>query len=206
MKKAKKLSILGDSYSTYGGAVPQGNRSFYNGESKDEDTESVADIWWHKLMTYKGYELEVNQSSSGSPVCNTGYNGDDTRSVSFIARMKSLGSPDVIAVFGGTNDSWAGVPIGDFVYENPTESDLKCFRPAFAYMCDYLQRTHPQAEIYSIINSELSEAVTESIKIICNRYGIKWILLPTFSKPFGGHPGKEGQSIIFESVKDFFAE
>ncbi len=199
---SKKISILGDSYSSYGGAVPAKNRSFYNGESTEEDTESVHDTWWDKLITYKGYTLEVNQSSSGSPVCNTGYHGSSAKSHSFITRMVNIGTPDIIAVFGGTNDSWAGAPIGELVYENQTEEDLKSFRPAFAYMCDYLKRTHPQAQIYKIINSGLSEAVTSSIKEICEHYSIKWIQLPDFPKPFGGHPGKEGQNIIFKAVKD----
>lgn len=198
----KKISILGDSYSTYGGYVPQGNRSFYNGESQTEDTADVSDMWWHKLLNYQGYTLEVNQSSSGSPVCNTGYNGANATGHSFITRMKNIGDPDVIVIFGGTNDAWAKVPIGEYKYTDWTENDLKSFRPAFAYMCDYLKRTHPQATIYEIINSELSADAADSIKTICDRYGITWIQLPVFDKPFGGHPGKAGQNVIFEAVKD----
>ncbi|MBQ2592382.1 MAG: hypothetical protein II567_03775, partial [Candidatus Riflebacteria bacterium] len=38
-----------------------------------------------------------------------------------------LGQPDVIFIFGATNDSWAGAPIGDYKYENITKADLYQF-------------------------------------------------------------------------------
>jgi hypothetical protein len=199
----KRISILGDSYSTYGGFVtPETNRCFYNGENENEDTTDVSDMWWYKLIENNDFLLEYNNSFSGSPICNTGYDGSNASSFSFLNRMKNIGRPDVIAVFGGTNDSWAGVPIGEYKYSNWTENDLKNFRPAFAYMCEHLQKHNPNANIYIIINSGLSDDVTTSMIAICEHYNIAKIALPTFDKPYGGHPGRSGQMTIYENVKD----
>lgn len=199
----KRLSILGDSYSTYGGFVtPVENRCFYNGESEDEDTTDVSDMWWYKLLENNGFLLERNNSFSGSPICNTGYDNSDASAFSFLGRMNNIGRPDVIVVFGGTNDSWANVPIGEFKYSDFMTEDLKAFRPAFAYMCEYLQKHNPNASVYVIINSGLSHDVTESMISVSEYYGIKSIKLPNIAKPFGGHPDKAGQSAIYEAVKD----
>lgn len=199
----KRLSVLGDSYSSYGGFVtPETNRCFYNGESLEEDTTDVSDMWWYKLMEDKGFLFEVNNSYSGSPICNTGYNNSDASAFSFLGRMKNIGRPDIIAVFGGTNDSWIGVPMGEYKYSGFTAADLKTFRPAFAYMCEYLQKHNPNADIYVIINSGLSDDVTSSMITISEHYGVESIELPALSKPFSGHPDKAGQMTIYEAVKD----
>ena len=199
----RRLSILGDSYSTYGGFMtPDTNRCFYNGENTANDVTDVSQMWWYKLIEERGYLFEVNNSHSGSPICNTGYDGADASGFSFIGRMNNIGRPDVIAVFGGTNDAWAGVPIGEYMYANWTSDDLKSFRPAFAYMCDYLIKHNPNADIYIIVNSGLSTAVTESMNVIGNYYGLSLITLPTFDKPYDNHPSKNGQAAIFEAVKD----
>ena len=199
----KRLSVLGDSYSTYGGFVmPNTNRCFYNGESEDENTTDVSDMWWYKLLQNNRFMLEANNSYSGAPICNAGYDGADASEYSFLGRMGNIGRPDTIVVFGGTNDSWAGVSVGDYKYSGFTEDDLKTFRPAFAYMCEYLQKHNPNADIYVVINSGLSYDVSASMTTIAEHYGIAYVELPDFNKPYGGHPGVEGQTAIYNAVKD----
>lgn len=199
----KRLSVLGDSYSTYGGFVtPDTNRCFYNGESETEDTTDVSDMWWYKLLQNNRFMLEINNSYSGAPICNTGYDGSDASAYSFLGRMDNLGRPDTIVVFGGTNDSWANVPIGEYKYAGFTEADLETFRPAFAYLCEYLQKHNPNADIYVVINSGLSYDVSASMSTIAEHYGLTYIELPAFDKPHGGHPGVAGQTAIYNAVKD----
>jgi hypothetical protein len=120
--------------------------------------------------------------------------------------MSNLGNPDIIAVFGGTNDAWAGVPIGSYKFADWTADDLKAYRPAFAYMLDFLQAEHPDATIYVIVNSGLSAEVTESTRMLCQQYSVECIMLPEFEKSWNGHPGIEGQNAIFEAIKDYFPE
>lgn len=49
--------------------------------------------------------MKRNNSYSGSTVCHTGYQKADYSDRSFATRMDNLGNPDVLLVFGGTNDS-----------------------------------------------------------------------------------------------------
>ena len=89
----KKVSILGDSYSTFYGAVePEGNEVWYFPDDKPEKTDvtSPEQTWWRIFMERTGYELERNNSYSGSTVCNRGYKGDDYSRRSFINRMSDI--------------------------------------------------------------------------------------------------------------------
>ncbi|MDO4164965.1 MAG: SGNH/GDSL hydrolase family protein [Bacteroides sp.] len=201
----QKISILGDSYSTYGGYVtPSTNLCWYNGtdggdKSDKNDVKSVEETWWHRLAQEHGYQLDVNNSYSGSTVCCTGYRKNDYSDRAFITRILNLGNPDIILVFGGTNDSWAGVPIGEFQYADWTKKDLYRFRPAFAYLLDALIRLYPSATIYSITNSELSAEVTNSMDEICRHYQITNIRLHDIEKQWG-HPSVKGMESICEQV------
>lgn len=196
-------SILGDSYSTFGGFVtPESNRCFYNGESKESDVLNIEETWWYQIILKKGYKLEYNNSTVGSTICNTGYGGNDASDFSFVTRMKNIGRPDIIFIFGGTNDSWADSPIGDYKYSDITSEDLKFFRPSFAYMLDYLLKHNPNAKIYNIVNTELDLDITNSMATICKYYGVNNIVLPPFDKPFHQHPSKAGMETIANFIID----
>ena len=125
----KKVSILGDSYSTFQGYVtPGSNDCWYFGNGKNADSrntlETVEQTWWYRLVHGHGMELDVNNSWSGTTVCLTGYRGEDASDRAFITRMFNLGNPDIILVFGGTNDSWAGSPVGEYRYKDWKKADL----------------------------------------------------------------------------------
>lgn len=195
-----RISILGDSYSTYYGYLqPETNAWWYPEQGGNNDVQKVEETWWHRLIHKHGLKLERNNSFSGATVCNTGYNQEDYSDRSFITRMDNLGQPDIILVFGGTNDSWAGVPIGEYQYGNWTSKDLYQFRPAFSYMLDYLIEHYPDAEIYQITNTELSKEITESIDEICKHYKVPNIVLKYIDKQLG-HPSINGMKSISEQV------
>ncbi|MGN1154756.1 MAG: SGNH/GDSL hydrolase family protein, partial [Agathobacter sp.] len=160
--------------------------------------------WWHQLVRKKGYELVANCSYSGSPVCNTWYDGADATELSFIKRMyRELGpdtkSPDILLVFGGTNDFWAGVPVGEPKYEDWTAEELKSFAPAFCKMMYYLTKTHSTSKIYNIINDEITGPIREYMIEISNKYHITNILLQDVEKE-NGHPNQKGMKAIYEQV------
>ena len=108
------VSILGDSYSTFEGYIPVGNAVWYDTRPnpKKTDVSDVKHTWWWQFISRGGYILGVNDSYSGATVSYTGYNGADYSDRSFITRLPRLGSPDILLIFGATNDSWAGVKIG----------------------------------------------------------------------------------------------
>lgn len=202
-----KVSVLGDSYSTYQGYVtPETNLCWYagtdGGEEKENDVNSVQQTWWYQLIDGKEYQLERNNSYSGSTICHTGYDNKDYSDRSFITRMDNIGQPDIILVFGGTNDSWAKVPIGEFQYAGWTRADLYHFRPAFAYLLDYLTRQHPKARILNLTNTELSPEVTESMDEICRHYNVENLRLHDIDKQWG-HPSIKGMKSIRQQVKAF---
>ena len=198
----QKISILGDSYSTFHGYVtPETNLCWYGvpGEVKENDVTQVDETWWRLLLKEYGYRLECNNSYSGTTVCHTGYDGADYSDRSFLTRMSDLGHPDIILVFGGTNDSWAGVPIGDYQYADWEKGDLYEFRPALCRLMDFLVTNYSHATIYYITNTDLSGPVTESIDEVCRHYGITNIRLHDIDKQWG-HPSVQGMKSICEQV------
>ncbi|NDW19571.1 hypothetical protein D0T53_11705 [Dysgonomonas sp. 216] len=203
----KSISILGDSYSTFDGYMkPDTNSVWYFTHLKHKtDVNSVRQTWWHQFIKQNGYKLCVNNSFSGATICNTGYRKEDYTDRSFITRMNNLGCPDVIFIFGGTNDSWANVPIGDYRYEAWTKDDLYKFRPAMAYMLHQMTDYYPNVEIYFLLNSELKDEINESVKVICEHYNIDCIELQNIDKK-GSHPSIKGMKQISDQVKRYIEQ
>lgn len=202
---AQKVTIFGDSYSTYEGQVsPNWNFIWYGPSEKrnwgNNDVHAVEQTWWHLLIKEMGYSLEKNNSFSGSTVCYTGYGKADYSDRAFITRMCNLGNPDIILILSGTNDSWAKAPVGNYQHEGWTRKDLYSFRPAFCYMIHYLKQNYPNARIVNICNSELSQEVTETQAKVCEYYGIKNVQLQNIEKQ-GGHPSQKGMRAICDQVK-----
>ena len=200
----KTVSILGDSYSTFQGYLePDTNYVWYfDGTPRTQtDVTSVTQTWWHQLIKAKGWRLLKNNSFSGSTICNTGYRQEDVTRNSFLARMDNLGgAPDIIYIFGGTNDAWANSPIGDYKYERWTKQDLYSFRPAMAYMLHHMTNRYLNTQIIFILNSELKEEVNASVREICKHYNVKLVELRNIDKK-GGHPSIAGMKAITDQLK-----
>lgn len=195
--QTKKVSILGDSYSTYKGIIPSNYSTFY--PDANNDVSSVEQTWWSLYIKAKGYQLEKNDSWGGTTICGTGYGRMDSSRSNFISRVDSLGNPDIIFVFGGTNDAWANSPVGEYQYSDWTKDDCKNFRPALACLLDMLQKRYPKASIYSILNSELREPINESFREICKHYNVQLIELHDIEKQ-NGHPSVSGMKSICDQL------
>lgn len=196
----RSISILGDSYSTFKGyVVPDTNAVWYPQKPENNDVQDIRQLWWHQLIREHGYRLCQNNSFSGATICNTGYDKEDYSDRSFCTRLWYLGDPDIILMFGGTNDSWAHSPIGDYQYGDWENSDLYKFRPAIAYLLANLQNRYPGTEIYVIINTELGDDVTSSMKTVCDHYNVKYIELKDIEKQWG-HPSQKGMKAIADQV------
>jgi len=215
--KEIRFSILGDSYSAYEGAVdPDSNDVF------PYDTIGLTgaeQMWWYKVANEKGWILEKNNSFSGSLVCNYDY-VHYYGQYSFLHRMDNLGHPDVIFVFGATNDACAHngnhnpiVPLGDYVYADWTEEQLCTFRPALSYLFDYLKQNQPQAKLYFLLDMDLGsgsvtlerrDAFVESIHHIANHYNVECVDLYEIHKSYW-HPNVKGQEDIARQVVEAIA-
>lgn len=202
--------ILGDSYSTYDGCIPEGYVTWYqDAESEATDVRKVEQTWWHQLLTATESNLLLNCSWSGTTVCHTGYNGEDCRDRSFIARMDRLiregyfetNRVDTFIVFGGTNDSWADSPVGKLQYSDWKGEDLFRVLPAFCYLLDRIKAKLSGARVVCIINTELKTEIMDGFKTACERYGIEYIELKEIDKCCG-HPNIRGMKQIKEQVLD----
>jgi len=201
--QGQSVSILGDSYSTYEGYLtPNTNEVWYyakNGQKKT-DVTNVTQTWWWQYINENKYKLCVNNSYSGATISYTGYDGNDYSGRSFITRMDNLGCPDIIFIFGATNDSWAGSPIGEFKYGDQTKADLYYFRPAMTFLLEHMKYRYPNVNIYFIINDGLKQEIASSIKAICDHYNIKYIELQNIDK-MSGHPSVKGHKQIAEQIE-----
>lgn len=193
----KKISIMGDSYSAYEGFSTV---AYY----PRLDVTSVKDMWWYPFTHREGYKQEKIVVWSGSTICGTGYDGADFMYNAFCgARLKSLGHPDIVAICGATNDSWAGSPIGSYKYSQWTAQDLYSFRPALAYLFDNLYDLYGEnLEIYFLLNDGLSNDIDVSVRTICRHYDVGLIELEKIEKR-PDHPTKKGQQQMYEQLMDF---
>ncbi|MBQ3657724.1 MAG: hypothetical protein II956_12905 [Bacteroidales bacterium] len=197
----QRISVLGDSYSTFEGYIPEGNEPWYfqKIDTSRSDVLSVRQTWWWQLIKDGGYLLEKNESYSGATISYTGYNDDDYSPRSFITRLPRVGSPDILLIFGCTNDSWAGVKTGQYQYSDFKRGDLYFYRPALAKLLEEALSRLPNVDIYFIINSELRSDIVESTITICKHYGIKYIQLENIEKRWG-HPTAKGMKSIATQV------
>jgi len=198
-----EVAILGDSYSTYEGYIPDGNEPWYfaHVDTNQTDVSSVAQTWWWQVCKNGGYKLGVNDSWSGATICYTGYGDEDYTPRSFNTRIPRLGHPDIILIFGGTNDSWCGAPIGEYKYSDYCRADLYTFRPAMARLLQQAALRYPGTPVYVIINSELKDDITQSIQTICRHEGVEYIQLHDIAKQ-NGHPNREGMTTIAKQILD----
>ncbi len=193
-----RISVLGDSYSTYRGSIPKENATYYP-QKAGNDVREREQCWWDIVASNLNGTIECNESWSGSTICNTGYKGRNASSWSFIARTDRLGDPTHILVCGGTNDSWAGSPIGDYKWSDWTAEELAAFRPAMARMLADILAKYPAAEVYFILNSELKKEINDSVHAICAHYKVPCIDLHDIEKQ-GGHPSVKGMRAFADQV------
>lgn len=203
------MVIFGDSYSTFKGYIPQGYAAYYS-EKDDSQTGvvKVSDTWWHQLITQTNSNLVLNNSWSGSTIGYTGYdNSDCSQSSSFIYRFEKLSESgffkenkiDTVFIFGGTNDSWCGAPMGSLKFSDWSKDDLYCVLPAIAYFFKKLREELSGTNIICIINSDLRPEISDGMKAACEYFGIQAIALENIDKSCG-HPTVNGMTGIKDRI------
>lgn len=200
--------IFGDSYSTFKGFVPEGNAFYYNQETGETDVRKVEETWWYQLMEETGSDLILNDSWSGSTVCHTGYNNNDcSETHSFVCRLDRYiadgffekNKVDTIFIFGGTNDNWAGSPVGELQYSDFKKEDLFNILPAVCYMLHRFKEVAPNAQIIVLINNLFKEEIEKGMIEASEHYGVKHILFKDIDK-IVGHPTIKGMAQFKEQI------
>ena len=90
----RNILILGDSYSTFEGCIPEGYATYYPAL----DVTRAEQTWWSRVLRATGARLAQNNSWSGSTVCHTAYDGVDC----------------FRCYFGGGDNDTVDVPRGEF--------------------------------------------------------------------------------------------
>lgn len=206
MKSNKNAFIIGDSYSTYAGYIPKGYHWYYGDERKEAPiVKGVENTWWHILARENGFEIILNDSFSGSTVCDTVRDYLKPES-SFVYRLDKYiaegffteNKIDTVFIFGGTNDNWTDVPVGELKYEDLTKEDLKSILPAF---CHIIKKSTEVADnVVVIMNTNLKEELTGGVEEACKKLGAVCVRLKEIDKQCG-HPTELGMKQIAEQVK-----
>lgn len=157
--KGKKISILGDSISSYNGYNPSGYDYWYpNG-----NVNNANKTWWLEVINDLGLVMVKNASWSGSTVT-----GDSTSTVNAFAgcstaRINDLKDgatvPDIIVCYIGINDfGLYARPVGtyDGTTEIPAEGTLTNFSDAYALMLKKVMTAYPNATVYCCTLMEAS--------------------------------------------------
>lgn len=147
-KSNKKVSIIGDSISTFTGYVPTGYATYY----PRQDVTSVDQLWWKIALDKTGMSLLKNASWASSTVA-----GDDAQGAvvaSSDARIADLADgnikPDIVIVLIGTNDFGRSYLLGTFSDTDiiPTASNIADFKPAYAKMIGKIHTAYPNAKVF----------------------------------------------------------
>ena len=165
-RQRRLLSILGDSYSTFAGYIPQGQDSYYPNPDRVRDVLTAQDTWWQQLAASRQLRILTNDSYSGSTVCLDVRDGQPPESAFIVRMRRSLSGagiggelPDVIVLFGATNDSWLDRRIGQVQFGGWTQEDLHAVLPAYGRLTAYVTQQNPQAQILCVINDAIKPEI-----------------------------------------------
>lgn len=173
----KRIGILGDSISTYKGIIPASYSAYYPQSSGDcTDVNDWTKTYWGQLITkwWMG-ELDFNSSWSGGCVAP----GSTRGATPFTIRCRDFIDPDVILLFGGTNDCQAScaVALGEFDFDSPVGklSTNARFRESYIAVVKTIQATYPKAHIICIIGNHIDGEYASSVQTIAEHFGLPYV-------------------------------
>ena len=154
----KKLSILGDSISTFKGVSndTNANKTIGNNEVFYTTQMAMDDTWWKQAAGATGMSILVNNAWAGSNVA-TNF-GNETKG-GCTARAENLHdvndvTPDIIAVYMGINDCGCLTELGEFnsvadIWDGTKYvGDTEKFATAYATMIHKLTTKYNAAEVF----------------------------------------------------------
>ncbi len=169
------VMIFGDSYSTFEGYLNDPRFYYYSDKAVAQtDLTKVEQTWWGQILSNTKSNLIMNNSVSGSTVCGTTYGTTAAPQDSFVERMDALiangyferNTVNTFFIFGGTNDSWGGSPLGAAKYSGWTEADKYEVLPSICYMVAKAKEVAPNAQIIVVLNTyeSMNDALVPGFK------------------------------------------
>lgn len=147
----KKLSVMGDSISTFTGQQPSDYNIFY---PESGEITLVEQTWWHQVLTKTGMTLCTNASSSNTNMTGNSLAMDGSAPGCSTRRVVDLrgadGSvPDVIIIYMGINDFSRSRTPGTFQAPGiRTEGEISVFSEAYEIMIQKIKVLYPNAAVY----------------------------------------------------------
>ena len=208
MLNGKKLSILGDSISTYQGFSNDetanttiiGNPFYYCGDFPQERT------YWGRIINDLGLVLCVNNSYSGGMLSGRDNDFSGVNRAHHLSRDDGM-LPDLIIVFMGMNDLGRRV-------------DAQVFADDYELTLSIIKKNHPDAKVCcvnipdrDIFLKQDAEIFNEAIESAVKKYGDSFFIADLYHSRLnndfyymnttdGLHPDEDGMAIIAEIVKD----
>lgn len=147
LKTAKRLSVLGDSITTFQNFSPDDYNPFY--ASGRDGLPNASYSWWGIVAREKRWALSSINGYGGSQVADTAGRTDIPMcSTTRTSGLADKGTPDVIIILGGTNDFGHGVPIGTWAGMDDLPTTGEDFRKAYALMLNRIHASYPLAMVY----------------------------------------------------------
>ena len=199
--KKKKISILGDSISTFAGYTPK-DAVFYDSYVQWESgVKSVEDTWWMQVIRAMDGELGVNHSLAGSMV-----SGNLTTSAMSEGRIEKLGDngiPDCILVSAGCNDWGFCVLPEEFAeaYQLMLHRLKKKYPHTDIWCATLPEGQQPEGEVFFNIDSTISKKVYSNIiREAAGKAEVHIADLAEYPKEYetvdGIHPDKAGMRTL----------
>ena len=135
--QGKKVSILGDSISTFTGTMPADYNIYY---PESGDIPNAGQTWWGQLLANTGMVLCRNASSANTDVTGNSLALDGSAPGCSIRRIVDLkgtegSNPDVIIIYMGINDFARSRTLGSFTSPGvQTEGEVMVFTDAYELM------------------------------------------------------------------------
>jgi len=206
MLTGKKLSILGDSVSTYKGVSNDGqaNATIICNHVYYDDPFPLKKTYWYLVMKEFGMELCVNNSWSGGNLSGQHIPAAGVNRANYLSRDDGA-EPDFIIVFMGLNDLGRNVPIDIFSadYEK-TLLTIKEKHPNAKVCCINMPDRDPDFKARTVIfNDAISKAVETAGEnfFIADFFNSRMNNDDFYNNTVDGlHPDEDGMRMIAEVV------
>ena len=218
----RKVGIMGDSISTFDGALCNPDyRPHYPGSDPNVTANpsiavnSKEKTYWYRLIYnyMKNGELDVNTSWSGTRVIHevkTGRQSGKSISAGFVDRAYDFVDPDIIVIHGGTNDHNQSTPVGEYTWDLPIgQGNLGNYRSAYIELIKMIQNCYEGVQIIIIIGDRLTTDYEKATIAIAKHFGLPYVNFVgvTIDKCAGSHPTAPAfdkmASMIYEQCIDY---
>lgn len=193
-----KFAIIGDSITTFNGAIPEGYSCFY--PYPTADIFDVNQTWWMQTVNELGAGLFINNSYSGSCV-GIGSSSDSQNTERLNKLYVGDEKPDYLLIYMGSNDCHGSTSL------------LKGFKNGYKVMLDKIIAKSPKTKIF-LCTLPKSKLYTETDRLAYNKvitdyaeqYGLKVIDFASLDvTPYlidSAHPNKAGMTALAQKAID----